>query len=883
MSATKQDASLVQLGRKPNDLMIDESGEVAHAQNSRRLVLDPPMSSPTPKPHLRSTSQSSTLYAHISSTDASQTIADKNLPGSEHGDDDESISHRSSICRSPVWDDEDRKREKRLKQMAQEKRKKEKERKMKQMPEIGSPKRRLVKPPPRERQSLMGFRTTSAPAIQSSPSSSLYETKARKPKIKTSANGSSQYLTENIRSSKDTASMLSSSSSTSFRMVNSTRASDGFIGGVKLRKAQNFATQIALQPNREETNSLSSNSSGHRYTKDKKLAGVRQSMDQANESHFSETIVKFTGHCETSTGKSTARYEISRQKLPSHSSIMDRGIKSSNITSSAAIDDGSFPGKILEDLSNVGDSSPRNAGMIRTSRKASEIARNQEEPDNQSLTPLRRWVASADGLPNSSREPAIISEQSMRGLPLLRSDIEEHPHLDQFQKGYDNQSTISSSKHSHGPRSRLRSWSITSFPRRSQYRLSSRPPTRDYSDNSTTASQLVLQETASRDKKETHLQQQSRYSAFSTISSFLNLKSAAKKAFSRQWDQPTTSSESESTATSIGLPRESGATLPHRPVTWNAAYTARQKRPDSISSSVPLSVDSSLTSFPLGTPSEAHHSRLTLNSAEDLSMRTVSTSATTPISTLEGNSYFGRHRFLSEPRLPPVTLEDKSINIQRDVGKDNLTSKVSLPHAPDSNLFILVNEDENETIGAACSTGNSARDSIEQSHHLGPSSQHRRQMSNQPNKGKTKEVASKNQEPSSRSTSLTPADPPILSDSKRHSSPASIPGQHLYQARLSANGLSKKRFPKIGAPTPISNIEPIAKMFVICCTCRYYHDMPSKLYERMASRDGVVDDRRLGVSGMVTTAVICPWCGHGMHTSCCEGYAGLVYLRERMH
>ncbi|KAK0667610.1 hypothetical protein QBC41DRAFT_135026 [Cercophora samala] len=80
-----------------------------------------------------------------------------------------------------------------------------------------------------------------------------------------------------------------------------------------------------------------------------------------------------------------------------------------------------------------------------------------------------------------------------------------------------------------------------------------------------------------------------------------------------------------------------------------------------------------------------------------------------------------------------------------------------------------------------------------------------------------------------------------------------------------------------------SRMAPIAKMFVECCSCKFYHDMPSKIYECMAKPDAVVEDRNLGISGAITTAVKCPWCQHSMSTGCCAGYAAVVYLKERLH
>lgn len=80
-----------------------------------------------------------------------------------------------------------------------------------------------------------------------------------------------------------------------------------------------------------------------------------------------------------------------------------------------------------------------------------------------------------------------------------------------------------------------------------------------------------------------------------------------------------------------------------------------------------------------------------------------------------------------------------------------------------------------------------------------------------------------------------------------------------------------------------SRMAPIAKMFVECCSCKFYHDMPSKIYECMAKPDAVVEDRNLGISGAITTAVKCPWCQHSMSTGCCAGYAAVVYLKEKLH
>ncbi|MCJ1291652.1 hypothetical protein MMC34_003197 [Xylographa carneopallida] len=96
------------------------------------------------------------------------------------------------------------------------------------------------------------------------------------------------------------------------------------------------------------------------------------------------------------------------------------------------------------------------------------------------------------------------------------------------------------------------------------------------------------------------------------------------------------------------------------------------------------------------------------------------------------------------------------------------------------------------------------------------------------------------------------------------------------------------------------NTKPLAKMFVICCKCKFWHDMPSKLYEAMALPkhiEGQSEGRAEGgaaegakgkgkgkaVEGKVFTTVTCPWCEHGMSTGCCAGWTAIVYLHERHH
>ena len=95
--------------------------------------------------------------------------------------------------------------------------------------------------------------------------------------------------------------------------------------------------------------------------------------------------------------------------------------------------------------------------------------------------------------------------------------------------------------------------------------------------------------------------------------------------------------------------------------------------------------------------------------------------------------------------------------------------------------------------------------------------------------------------------------------------------------------------------------KPMAKLFVICCKCKFWHDLPSKLYEAMAlpkqlhrrddsEANGTGKNKKAAGPGKakvaearLETAVKCPWCEHAMTTWCCAGWTTVVYLHERHH
>ncbi|KAJ6185041.1 hypothetical protein N7519_006342 [Penicillium mononematosum] len=139
------------------------------------------------------------------------------------------------------------------------------------------------------------------------------------------------------------------------------------------------------------------------------------------------------------------------------------------------------------------------------------------------------------------------------------------------------------------------------------------------------------------------------------------------------------------------------------------------------------------------------------------------------------------------------------------------------------------------------------------------------------------------------------------------------------QTRPGPMSILKRRSQKAKeAPSP----QTIAKVFVICCRCKYWHDPPSEVYARLACPEIQGSDSKPGKSrskkqpdtsmrkltgsrslpfgqfpvphasqGMsdlrpaplLPRKVTCCWCGHNMSRSCCEDWATVVEMRERHH
>ncbi|EEQ88427.1 uncharacterized protein BDCG_03547 [Blastomyces dermatitidis ER-3] len=187
---------------------------------------------------------------------------------------------------------------------------------------------------------------------------------------------------------------------------------------------------------------------------------------------------------------------------------------------------------------------------------------------------------------------------------------------------------------------------------------------------------------------------------------------------------------------------------------------------------------------------------------------------------------------------------------------------------------------------------------------------------------------------------LASSDLPLRTPERHHQThpgPIFDPRPDSSNRRSLANHVGNGR---VASQRPARRGTPVAKMFVICCQCRYWHDMPSDVYAKLAFPNGpphleplIADDShspphqaqhptaRSGFaahgggssstftetsSGASNNAldnksprgsrpssssssssnnftVTCCWCAHRMVKTCCAGWTTIVYLHERHH
>ncbi|KAG5922961.1 hypothetical protein E4U53_003616, partial [Claviceps sorghi] len=119
---------------------------------------------------------------------------------------------------------------------------------------------------------------------------------------------------------------------------------------------------------------------------------------------------------------------------------------------------------------------------------------------------------------------------------------------------------------------------------------------------------------------------------------------------------------------------------------------------------------------------------------------------------------------------------------------------------------------------------------------------------------------------------------------QRFAPPASVvrpaDGSKAAMADPAVRHLRHKSTPRLAA----GDRDPIAKVFVECCSCTHYHDMPGNLYKAMSDPEGVLSPTdRCGYAGALSMTVRCSWCKHEMSVRCCAALSAKVYIQERLH
>lgn len=102
-----------------------------------------------------------------------------------------------------------------------------------------------------------------------------------------------------------------------------------------------------------------------------------------------------------------------------------------------------------------------------------------------------------------------------------------------------------------------------------------------------------------------------------------------------------------------------------------------------------------------------------------------------------------------------------------------------------------------------------------------------------------------------------------IATSSKGKSPASASQHSRHQ---SSPCLSRPGSAGVGAV--VGSPKPMGKLFVVCCNCEYWHDLPSQMYYEMHERG---------------CSVKCVYCLHGMEVRCCSGYSCAVYVLEKHH
>lgn len=179
-------------------------------------------------------------------------------------------------------------------------------------------------------------------------------------------------------------------------------------------------------------------------------------------------------------------------------------------------------------------------------------------------------------------------------------------------------------------------------------------------------------------------------------------------------------------------------------------------------------------------------------------------------------------------------------------------------------------------------------------------------MSPRPHHAKTSSSSSSSSYGSSTFSALEPATPVSSNASTTNFETTSI---------STKSNTSKKEIPR-NTMSP-KHDKYLAKIFVVCCHCNYWHDVPSGMYAQMVIPESLLfsglpepsssrssrsssqarsakssgskpqslfsDTSSSGPSSSPKATVKCSWCKHEMAKSCCASWTTMVHLIEKHH
>jgi hypothetical protein len=884
-----------------------------------KIASAPPISSPQPTQESPTTRtpecavttsslsfSSPSINASINQPIATPTTHNRDMIMEQHVEVEEDLSDIPSICGSPSWDSPETRKRKKEKRDVREKRRKEVEK-----AESEAKTKHRQKLQKRSRPSTSEQRTE-APSILDQPKSATGKQSREVQEAKTTPKSRSRAGSGSVDiGARGFLNAAKIPGPWNFpdpipQNKEQTSTTDGFVGGIKLQMAEDTTVQGEMQ------NSRSSHDNSHRTVNTSYLASKHA---RAASSPMQLQHIGLKRNLSTQQG----------QSIYDQSSSLVRTEKRSGVSSSA-----SEVGRMVENTTKKGHRSSksvsRNIQPLSDPYLQQKLDSEQPGPGSALPKPSGSKGGTDGPPPNSAKPSRPVSDRppiSYRGPyednnePRGRSrrgswiwgqkDKESSSSLEDEGLGYT--ATIVSTN----SQPRGRSWSITrTFSRkdRSRNRSTARDSQDTFASNedeSRTSRPSSSHISTSRqivDETNSSTTDDPKRKARSRAPSLKGLKITAKAVFSKAPETPPSRSATILDSREGGLSQYGSSTSQNNPeskakqnlqaVNVSKSRVSSENRPGS--SRDPASRHSR---YPSDTRTElsatSSHVRPSTESSGD-SIFAESTSPTTPTrsrpQSRKGSQGRPVKEFPNGLNLHPVNKEvifasviggdeEDDVRSSEDGGvkpKDSKTverdSKTSTTKEPKIQSPKLQQPSQSEQVLSSYRTKEEASRLLQRRRSQSgsastpdiPSLSFLPELKHQPltrpskskDKGKGKAVEArtpKSPRPPPPSSPLNPSRQiPAIPAIRRRSSPSSPPLN-----------------------------DPIAKFFVICCSCRYFHDMPSKVYECMTKPDDLVEDTALGVRGVVSSAVKCPWCGHGMGKGCCEGWVAVVEMRERLH